>query len=125
MGREQEVEIRVVVSRRCLLAAFDQATREGRSSLEVIRDRIERPALLVEKAKLADYSPGVRPKSRKGAWFLSAEKLVIALPLALKCEVMRIARERQLSQGEFGLLIVRAALRDLAWLSRALDAEQG
>lgn len=118
----QEIEIRVMVSGRVLLAIFDQATREGRSSLEVLRERIERPALLAEKKQLEDYGNGARPKSHQGAWYRVAEKWVIAMPLALKCELMRETRERMIPRNDFGLAVLRAALADRHWLERALAA---
>ncbi|QDU27476.1 hypothetical protein ETAA8_25640 [Anatilimnocola aggregata] len=116
------VEIRVAISRAVLLAMFEQATQEGRSSLDVIRERIERPALLSEKARLDDYSTtslGVRPRRRDGGLW-QWEKFVVSIPLKLKCELMRIARENFVTQNELGLFILRGAVQDQTWLAALL-----
>ena len=121
-----EFEIRVRVKRDVMLATFDEATRIGRSSIDVIRDRIERPVLTLIKATLEDYSTspsGVRPKKRDYlVWRSQAEKLIVRMPLALKCEVLRVVRENSLTQSDFGEAIVEAALRDPAWLAKVLAA---
>lgn len=122
LTKAEEVEIRVSVTKAILVAAFEQATREGRSSVELIRERIERPSLLADKAKLEDFSNaigGVRPKRRDGGLW-QWEKLVVAVPLKLKCELMRIAREQRISQNELGLVIVQGAVRDETWLGMVL-----
>lgn len=67
----------------------------------------------------------IRPKRRNGTIDPTWEKWVIPLPLRLKCEVMRLAREANLSQASFGLIVVQAALQDTTWLAAVLRTAAG
>lgn len=62
----------------------------------------------------------IRPKRANGTLDLSWEKFVVAVPLRLKCELMRIAREANVAQATLGLWIVQAAINDHSWLSAVL-----
>lgn len=63
---------------------------------------------------------GIRPKRPNRSLNVTWEKFIIPLPLSLKCQIMRLAREANLSQAAFGLVIVRAALANEAWLAAAI-----
>lgn len=67
----------------------------------------------------------IRPKRPNNSLTLSWEKLIIPLPLSLKCQVMRIARENNLSQAALGLVIVRAVVENETWLTAALRSAGG
>ncbi len=79
---------------------------------------------LARRAELPPSS-GIRPKRKPVAagfqWSLQ-ERLYVPVPLELKCEVMRLARLHAMSQAEFGLVIVTAALKDEGWLAAVLAA---
>lgn len=66
----------------------------------------------------------LRPKRANGSLLGYWLRLYVPLPVALKCEVQRVCRERHMSQAELGLKIVRAVLGDEAWLKSILDDEQ-
>ncbi len=79
---------------------------------------------LARRAELPAAS-GIRPKRKPVAsgfqWSLQ-ERLYVPVPLELKCEIMRIAREHVMSQASLGLVIVAAAVKDTTWLSAVLRA---
>ena len=121
----EEVSISVPVNRRLLATILQHATRDGRSAAEVIRERLEASVLLAMKAELADgrdAKSGVRPKRPNGAIHDFGQRLHVRIPLPVKCEIMRLARENCLTQDELGWAIVKAALTDEAWLVQALAA---
>jgi len=75
----------------------------------------------------AGQSATVRPKRkpvRAGFLWSLQDRLYVPMPGLLKCEVMRIAREANVSQAELGLLIVQAAVNDQAWLAAVLAARE-
>lgn len=119
-----EVTISVPVNRRILATILQHATRDGRSAADVIRERLEASVLWRIKAELSDGvdpKKGVRPKRPNGAIHDFRERLMIRLPLPLKVQIMRLARENALTQDELGWNIVRAALADEAWLVNVLS----
>lgn len=61
---------------------------------------------------------------RPGFLWSLQDRLYVPMPGVLKCEVMRIAREANVSQAELGLLIVQAAVNDQAWLAAVLAARE-
>lgn len=78
----------------------------------------------------AESLPAVEPlvvairAKRSPGGFWSMEKLYVPVPLALKCEVMRIAREAGMSQAQLGLVIVQAAVADADWLKAVLRSNR-
>lgn len=79
-------------------------------------------ALPVALDDVAKFAQRIRPKRADGALGQYPEKLYVPVTVRTKCEVMRVCRERGLSQAELGLVIVEAALLDEEWLGQALAA---
>jgi hypothetical protein len=121
---KNDVQITVAVDRRLLTKILVEATRDGRSAADVVRERLEASVLQQVKGELADLGTGTRPKRVNGAIHSFSEKWIIRVPLPFKCEVMRVARENALTQDELGWLVARAAIADQAWLCEVLAASE-
>lgn len=63
----------------------------------------------------------LRPKRPNKTLRGFEHKLFVPVPGALKGEVMRLCRERHVSQAELGLMIIQAAFRDEMWLESVLQ----
>lgn len=70
------------------------------------------------------YRANIRPKRRPGTVTHHRERVVVSMPLRVKNQVRRIARENEVGQGEFVWLILRAAISDHAWLDVVLAEDR-
>lgn len=66
-------------------------------------------------------STAMNPKRKPQQLWKWTERLHIPVPLALKAEVLGVARENHVSVSAFGFAVVSAALRNPAWLAQAME----
>ncbi len=73
-------------------------------------------------AELLCVSGEIRPKRPSGTLSGQWAKVAFQVPMAIKSEWVAVARQLNITQAELGLAIVRAALRDQAFLKAAIAA---
>lgn len=65
-----------------------------------------------------------RKRQGKSVWKL-CWRLYIPCPVQVKLDVMRLARENNMTQAELGLMIIEQATRDSEWLVRCIENYRG
>lgn len=90
------------------------------SKLAALLDERNTPGT-AQQADIAHVVRSVRPKAPNGTYNERTwHRMIFPVPIALKCDVMKICREQNLTQAEMGRRVFEAAIRDPRWLQAVL-----